>query len=112
MPIINGIDFANILSISGVDSSAITNICGVPISNAPTCVIVEFGYSDGIVKPPEISCFETPIEYAYDENTGILYNGGQCGQSDEIAVIGYYSNGFNIQYWNGYKFLPYGRCKK
>lgn len=112
MPIVNGIDFANIVSISGVDSSAITNICGVPISNAPACVIVEFGYSDGIGQPPETSCFAQFIEYDFDESTGTLYLATQCGQPDSIAPIGFYSNGFNIQYWNGDKFLPYGRCKR
>lgn len=112
MPIVNGIDFANILSISGVDSSAITNICGVPISNAPACVIVKFGYSNGKTQPPEESCFAEPQPYDYNESTGILYLATQCGQRDSIAPIGFYSDGVEIQFWDGNVFLPYGACKK
>lgn len=112
MPIVNGIDFANILSISSVESSAISNICGVPISNAPVCVIKKFGYSNGKTQPPEESCFGKPQEYDFNESTGILYLATQCGQPDSIAPIGFYSGSMEILFWDGNKFLPYGACKK
>jgi len=112
MPIINGIDFNSILAISGVPSNQIKNISGATINNAPRCTIVEFGYVDGADKPPEASCFAGISEYDFDESTGILYLATQCGQSDSIAPIGYYSNGVNILFWNGAEFLPYGRCKR
>lgn len=108
MPIVNGIDFANILSVSGVPKQFITNVSGVPISAPLSCNSVSYGYSDGRIKPPESSCQATFLAYDQDPNSGVLYLSGQCGVTP--APIGFYSDGAEIFFFDGASFTPDRPC--
>jgi hypothetical protein len=100
MPIINGIDFADISSVSGASKASITSISGVEISQAPSCTPFRLGYSDGRRNPPEQSCLATPQDYDFDALNQLLYVSGECGTT--FAIAGYYSDGAIIYFWGAF----------
>jgi hypothetical protein len=100
MPIINGVNFDNIVSLSGVPKSSIVNISGVPISQAPSCTPFRLGYADGRRNPLTDSCTATPQFYDWDATNELLYVSGGCGVT--FAVAGYYSDGITIYFWGAF----------
>ena len=100
MPIINGIDFADISSVSGVPKASITSISGVEISQAPSCTRVGLGYSNGRPpKTPSDSCTGTIQFYDFDSVNDLLFVDGFCGEI--YARSGFYSDGVTIFFWDG-----------
>ena len=116
MATISGVELSLITSIGGVDITSISNIAGISTSNIPgwptgaTCTTVFYGYADGREREPSESCLVGTFPYDYDEDNGILYQAGYCGNNERTARIGYYSDGETIYFWDGRSFTEYGPC--
>ena len=116
MATISGVELSLITSIGGVDITSISDIAGISTSNIPgwptgaTCTTVFYGYADGREREPSESCLVGTFPYDYDEDNGILYQAGYCGNNEQTARIGYYSDGETIYFWDGRNFSEYGTC--
>jgi hypothetical protein len=116
MATVSGVPVENIISISSVDATSIQYIAGVVTADIPgwptgaTCTPVLYGYADGREREPSESCLVGTFPYDYDEDNGILYQAGYCGNNERTARIGYYSDGETIYFWDGRSFTEYGPC--
>jgi hypothetical protein len=116
MATISGVELSLITSIGGVDITSISDIAGISTSNIPgwptgaTCTTVFYGYADGREREPSESCLVGTFPYDFDNDNGILYQAGYCGNNEQTARIGYYSDGETIYFWDGRNFSEYGTC--
>ena len=108
---INGVPWANIVSVGGVTKASITNIGGASTPPPPpSCTTVYYGYSDGRRSPITDACTNLPLPYDYNSTTGELYLAGQCGVT--YANGGYYSSGGAIYFFDGSTLQFYDMCPR
>lgn len=108
---INGVPWANVVSLGGISKSSITNIGGVVTPPpGPTCTTEYYGYSDGRRNPPSDACTSPPQPYELDGSTGALYVSGGCGVT--YANGGYYSDGRTISFFDGNTLQFYDVCPR
>jgi hypothetical protein len=105
-PNIKGIPVTQITSIMGVPITSVKNIAGIRTldipswpgidSPPPSCDMLLLGYSSPRSGPPALACSADPMPYELDPLTNILYTEGGCGNAEELASGGFYSDGVMI----------------
>jgi hypothetical protein len=103
---INGIPVSMISNMKGIAAVSIKNIGGIDTrkisdwptydSPPPSCATLLLGYSSPRSGPPALACSADPMPYELDPLTNILYTEGNCGNAEELAKGGFYSDGVMI----------------
>jgi hypothetical protein len=99
---ISGVDYNIITSIGGISKENISSIGGTIVPPIITCEEITLKYNVS----QDAVCRSSDSTYFIDESTLYL----TCG--DELAPIGYYSNGVDIYEWDGVSFDTIGLCRR